>query len=79
MANTHITVIYKWIAKPGKLEELKSIYEQVTEEMESNEPGAQSVQCYVSENDNVYIMFSVVRYYFGSMGSRRDYRNNRKM
>ena len=52
MTNTHITVIYKWTAKPGKLDELKSIYEQVTEAMKQNEPDAQAVHCYVSEKDN---------------------------
>ena len=38
--------------KPGKLDELKSIYEQVTEAMKQNEPDAQAVHCYVSEKDN---------------------------
>jgi len=52
MTNTHITVVYKWTANPGKLEELKSIYEQVTEAMKQNEPDAQAVHCYVSEKDN---------------------------
>ncbi len=27
MKNQEITVVYKWTAKPGKLEELKAIYE----------------------------------------------------
>ncbi len=52
MTNTHITVIYRWTAKPGKLDELRSIYEQVTEAMKQNEPDAQAVHCYVSEKDN---------------------------
>ena len=52
MTNTHITVVYKWTAKPGKLEELKSIYEQVLEAMKQNEPDAQAAHCYVSEKDN---------------------------
>ena len=52
MTSTHITVVYKWTAKPGKLDELKSIYEQVTEAMKQNEPDAQAVHCYVSEKDN---------------------------
>jgi hypothetical protein len=38
MTSTHITVVYKWTANPGKLGELKSIYEQVTEAMKQNEP-----------------------------------------
>ncbi len=52
MTSTHITVAYKWTAKPGKLDELKSIYEQVTEAMKQNEPDAQAVHCYVSEKDD---------------------------
>ena len=52
MRSTHITVVYKWTANPGKLDELKSIYEQVTEEMKQNEPDAQAVHCYASEKDN---------------------------
>ncbi len=52
MDSQHVTVIYKWTAQPGKLDELKAIYEQVTEAMKQNEPGAQTVHCYVSEKDN---------------------------
>ena len=52
MTSTNITVVYKWTAKSGKLDELKSIYEQVTEAMKQNEPDAQAVHCYVSEKDN---------------------------
>ena len=52
MSNPHITVIYKWTAKPGKLEDLKAIYSEVTEAMENNEPGAEAVHCYVSKEDN---------------------------
>ena len=52
MTPAHITVVYKWTAKPGKLEELRSIYEQVTESMKQNEPDAEAVHCYVSEKDN---------------------------
>ena len=52
MANAHITVVYKWTAKPGKLEELRSIYEQVLEAMKQNEPDASAAHCYVSEKDN---------------------------
>ena len=34
------------------MDELKSIYEQVTEAMKQNEPDAEAVHCYVSEKDN---------------------------
>ena len=52
MANNHITVVYKWTAHPGKLDELASIYANVTDAMERNEPGAEAVHIYVSEEDN---------------------------
>ena len=52
MTSTHITVVYKWTAKPGKLDEFQSIYGSVLEAMKQNEPDAQTVHCYVSEKDN---------------------------
>lgn len=52
MNDRHVTVVYKWTAQPGKLEELTSIYEDVTEAMERNEPAAEAVHVYVSEADN---------------------------
>ena len=52
MNNESVTVIYKWIAKPGKLEELTGIYQNVAQAMEQNEPGARAVHCYVAEEDN---------------------------
>ena len=56
MTSAHITVVYKWTAKPGMLDELKSIYQQVTEAMQQNEPDAEAVHCYVSEKeDAVYV------------------------
>ena len=56
MDANHVTVVYKWTAQPGKLDELASIYGDVTDAMEANEPGAQAVHIYVSEADNaVYV------------------------
>ena len=52
MDNQQITVVYKWTANPGKLDELRSIYADVTKAMEENEPGAEGVHCYVSEKEN---------------------------
>ena len=52
MTGSHITVVYKWTAKPGKLDELTSIYADVTKAMEQNEPNAEAVHCYVSEQEN---------------------------
>lgn len=52
MNNQHITVVYKWTANAGKLDELKAIYANVTNAMEQNEPGAEAVHCYFSEKEN---------------------------
>ena len=52
MDSNHVTVVYKWTAKPGKLDELVSIYEGVTDAMERNEPGAEGVHLFVSEEEN---------------------------
>ncbi len=51
-----ITVMYKWTANEGKLAELRSIYADVTDAMERDEPGAAAVHIYVSEQENaVYV------------------------
>ena len=56
MDSNHVTVVYKWTAQEGKLDELASIYADVTKAMEENEPGAEAVHIYVSEKDNaVYV------------------------
>lgn len=52
MNSNHVTVVYRWTAQPGKLEELTAIYREVTDAMEQNEPGAEAVHVYVSEADN---------------------------
>ena len=52
MNTDHVTVVYKWTAQPGKLEELTAIYRNVTDAMEQNEPGAEAVHVYVSEAEN---------------------------
>ncbi len=50
MNSQEITVVYKWTAKEGKAEELKSIYEEVEKQMKETEPGALKVDCYFNEN-----------------------------
>ncbi len=56
MDSKHVSVMYKWTAHPGKLDELASIYREVTDAMKANEPGAQAVHIYVSQQDNaVYV------------------------
>ena len=52
MDRSHVTVVYKWTAQPGKLDQLESIYADVTAAMEQNEPGAEAVNVYVSEQEN---------------------------
>ncbi len=52
MDSQNITVIYKWTANPGKLEELAAIYRAVLEDMRTDEPDATAVHCYISEADN---------------------------
>ena len=52
MDSNHVTVVYKWTAQPGKLDELAAIYKDVTAAMEANEPGAEAVHVYVSESEN---------------------------
>ena len=51
MKNENISVIYKWTANEGKLDELKSIYSEVTESMEQNEPGAEAAPSSVDGGD----------------------------
>lgn len=56
MDSKHVTVVYKWTAQPGKLDQLSSIYAGVVEAMEQNEPGAETVHVYVSQAENaVYV------------------------
>ena len=52
MDKQHITVVYKWTANPGKMDELTSIDTEVAKAMEQNEPGAEAVHIYVSEQEN---------------------------
>ena len=52
MDPTAITVVYKWIAKPGMLGALAEIYKSVTDAMEANEPGATAVHVYESRAEN---------------------------
>ena len=59
MENQNVTVVYSWTAKEGKSNELKSIYTEVTEQMQSNEPGALKVQCYFDETTSRLVVFDV--------------------
>ncbi|GGE48109.1 putative quinol monooxygenase [Actibacterium pelagium] len=52
MTMQNITVVYKWTAKPGKLDALTEIYKGVTQAMKDNEPGATAVHVFVSKAEN---------------------------
>ena len=51
-----ITVFYKWTAKPGQFDQLKSIYNSVFQEMNENEPGTLSMQYYFDEEQQALIV-----------------------
>ncbi|MDB4270915.1 antibiotic biosynthesis monooxygenase [bacterium] len=59
MENQEVVVVYSWTAKEGKSEELKAIYTEVTEQMNSNEPGALKVQCHFDESSSRLIVLDV--------------------
>ena len=59
MKDQQITVVYKWIANPGKEEDLKSIYRDVEKGMKENEPGALEVQCYFEESSNTLVVYDL--------------------
>ena len=56
MNDQAITVVYQWMAKPGKSEELKAIYQEVSDQMQANEPGALNVQCYFDDDSSTLIV-----------------------
>jgi quinol monooxygenase YgiN len=59
MSAQEITVVYRWTAKPGKLDELKAIYGQVRDEMEANEPGTLRMECYFADDAGEIIVHDV--------------------
>ena len=62
MSNQEITVVYRWTAKPGKMDELRAIYEQVLEQMEANEPGTLRMETYIAEDAGELIVHDVFAY-----------------
>lgn len=56
MTNQEVMVVYKWTAKEGKSAALKEIYKEVTQLMNSNEPGALDVQCYFDDNSSTLVV-----------------------
>jgi quinol monooxygenase YgiN len=61
MKNQEITVVYKWTAKPGKADELKSIYNEVAKQMQESEPNALKVDCYFDDSNNVLIVYDLFK------------------
>ena len=61
MKNQEITVVYRWNAKPGKAEELKSIYKSVEKDMNETEPGALKVTCYFDETSDTLIVYDLFK------------------
>lgn len=59
MNNQEISVTYRWTAKEGKSEELKAIYQQVTKDMQANEPGALKVECYFEESSRTLVVYDL--------------------
>jgi quinol monooxygenase YgiN len=59
MKSEEITVVYRWTAKPGKLDELKAIYREVGDQMEANEPGTLRMECYFDDAAEQVIVHDV--------------------
>ena len=59
MSAQEISVVYRWTARAGKLDELKAVYEQVRDEMEANEPGALRMDCYFAHDAGEIIVHDV--------------------
>jgi hypothetical protein len=62
MAQQPIRVFYKWTAHPGKLDELRSIYQDVLDGMEQNEPDADAAHCFISEEENALYVLDVFKH-----------------
>lgn len=61
MNNQEIMVVYKWIAKAGKAEELKAIYKDVEQQMQETEPNALKVACYFDEGSETLIVYDLFK------------------
>ena len=61
MKTNEITVFYKWTAKPGKLDELKAMYQDVFVAMRDNEPDSLKMECYFADEENAIIVHDVFK------------------
>lgn len=59
MKNQEVMVVYKWTAKEGKAEDLKTIYREVENQMKTNEPGALNVQCYFDDTSSTLVVMDL--------------------
>lgn len=59
MTDQVITVVYRWTAKPGMLDELKAVYDEVRSEMEATEPGTLKMECYFADDSDQVIVHDV--------------------
>ena len=61
MKSNQITVFYKWTAKPGKLDELKAMYEEVCKAMKDNEPDSLKMETYFADEENAIIVHDLFK------------------
>ena len=61
MKNDQITVFYKWTANPGKLDELKAIYDDVYKAMKDNEPDSLKMECYFDDEQEAIIVHDLFK------------------
>ncbi|MFT5823477.1 MAG: quinol monooxygenase YgiN [Crocinitomix sp.] len=59
MEKKEVMVVYKWTAKEGNSDKLKAIYQEVSDQMKSNEPGALNVQCYFDEAKSILVVMDL--------------------
>jgi len=59
MENQEVMVVYKWTAKEGNADKLKAIYNEVTNQMNANEPGALNVECYFDEVTSTLVVMDL--------------------
>ena len=61
MNDQEIAVVYKWTANPGKVDELRTIYQDVLAEMQENEPDALKMECYLDEEQGALIVHDLFK------------------
>lgn len=61
MNNQEIMVVYKWTANPGKAEELKTTYQEVSKQMQETEPNALKVTCYFNDATGELMVYDLFK------------------